>query len=59
MGFKVLRYDDSLISEYGNVTYLENNKTEHSTIIFKEKSDPGNGWATPFVTGHKYKIHWG
>ena len=18
-----------------------------------------NGWATPFVTGHKYKIHWG
>jgi len=59
MGFKVLRYDDSLISEYGNVTYLENNKTEHSTIIFKEKSDPMNGWATPFVTGHKYKIHWG
>ena len=55
----MLRYDDSQIAEYGNVTDLHNNKTAHATIIFKEKSDPGNGWATPFVTGHKYKLHWG
>ena len=28
-------------------------------MLFKPKKDPMNGWATPFVTGHKYKIHWG
>ena len=61
MGFKVVRYDDNKLAHYGytNETDYLNNKTEYSTIIFKEKSDPGNGWATPFVTGHKYKIHWG
>jgi len=55
----MLRYDDSQIAEYGNVTDLHNNKTAHATIIFKIDSDPKNGWATPFVTGHKYKLHWG
>jgi len=25
---------------------------------FTPKKDPVMGWATPFVTGHKYKIHW-
>jgi hypothetical protein len=28
-------------------------------MIFKESGDPSNGWATPFVTGHKYKISFG
>lgn len=59
MGFKILRYDDDQIAEYSNITDLHKNKTAHSTILFKPKSDPMNGWATPFVTGHKYKIHWG
>jgi len=59
MALKVLRYDDSHIVEYGNVTYTNLNKSAHSTIVYKEKSDPGLGWATPFVTGHKYKLHWG
>merc|ERR1711871_1849305 len=26
---------------------------------FRFKLDPADGWATPIVTGHKYKIHWG
>ena len=38
MGFKVLRYDDSLISEYGNVTLLENNKTEQFVIKCQQTS---------------------
>jgi len=59
MALKILRYDASHIAEYGNVTELHDNKTAHSTIIYKEKNDPGLGWATPFVTGHKYKLHWG
>lgn len=28
-------------------------------MSFKKSLDPKNGWATPFVTGHKYKIHFG
>ena len=28
-------------------------------MFYKPKLDPAHGWATPFVTGHKYKIHWG
>jgi len=26
---------------------------------FKALSNPRNGWAVPYVTGHKYRIHWG
>ena len=28
-------------------------------MFFTLKLDPANGWAVPFVTGHKYKIHFG
>jgi cell migration-inducing and hyaluronan-binding protein len=35
------------------------NAENYGTILWKEKQDPSNGWATPFVIGHKYKIHWG
>lgn len=31
----------------------------YSTVPFKLKQNPSNGWATPFITGHKYKIHFG
>jgi hypothetical protein len=60
MGFKVLRYDEDVLADYTNVTtdYIDN-KTEYSTLFFKKKLDPSNGWAVPFVTGHKYKIHFG
>lgn len=59
MGFKVLRYDDEVVAEYSNKTDYLDNKTEYSTMAFKKSGDPSNGWATPFVTGHKYKIHFG
>lgn len=61
MGLKVLKFDDSLFTSMDAPTYQAHldDKTQYSTIIFKEKLDPSNGWATPFVTGHKYKIHFG
>ena len=59
MGFKVLRYDDDIVAEYSNITDYLDNKTEYSTLVFKKKLDPSAGWAVPFVTGHKYKIHFG
>jgi len=60
MGFKIIRYDNETIAEYGgNVTEYLADKSQYGTMKFKEKLDPKNGWATPFVTGHKYKIHFG
>ena len=31
----------------------------YEIIPYKEKKDPDNGHAVPFVTGHRYHIHWG
>jgi hypothetical protein len=61
MGFKILKYDDNLFSGMDEVAKIAHvkDKTNFSTIIFKPKSDPMAGWATPFVTGHKYRIHFG
>ena len=56
---KFLRYDDDQIAEYGNITDYHKNKKAHSSIFYKTKKAPMKGWAVPFVTGHKYKIHWG
>lgn len=36
----------------------KNEETNYSVIPYKEKKDPMNGWAVPFVTGHKYMIWW-
>lgn len=61
MGLKLLKYDDDIIGAMDNDTlsaYIED-RSNYGTILFKPKSDPGNGWATPFVTGHKYKFHFG
>jgi hypothetical protein len=61
MYFYVLRYDDDMWLENGgphNKTEYVLNKTNYAEIEFKDRKNPGNSWATPFVTGHKYKIHW-
>ena len=60
MEMKILKYDDSIINAKSPTdleTYLtlEDN---YSVVPFKPKLDPSNGWAMPYVTGHKYKIHW-
>ena len=56
---KVTRWDDSLVGS-DKAAYIQglNNDTDISTIVFKVSLDPKNGWAVPYVTGHKYKIHW-
>ena len=41
-----------------NLTEYVDSKN-YSIVPFKDKSNPSNGWAVPFVTGHKYKINWG
>jgi hypothetical protein len=62
MRFNVLRYDDDMFIEGGgsiNKTEFIANESNYGLFEFREKLDPRNGWAVPFVTGHKYKIHFG
>ena len=27
-------------------------------IPFKDKQDPLKSWSVPYVTGHRYRVHW-
>lgn len=56
IGLKILPYDDYLIdpmTEEELEAYIDDS-SNYGTIEWKEE-----GWGVPFVTGHKYKIHWG
>ena len=58
MGLKILRNDDNLfegMDEEAKKAHLLD-KANWSTNPFK---DLGLPWATPFVTGHKYRFHFG
>jgi len=62
MPLKVLPYDDDLWLENGgphNKTEYMLNRSNYGHFNFRPKEKPMNSWAVPFVTGHKYKIHWG
>lgn len=60
---KIAKYDDNIVKAMDDKTmkeFLEDKKKKHfSSIPFKLNRLPANGWAVPFVTGHKYRIHWG
>jgi len=60
MDLKVLKVDDEVFRGM-NATrkqqYMDD-PLNYASIPFKPKGDPNNGWAVPFVTDHKYKIHW-
>lgn len=30
----------------------------YGIVPFKEKKDPMSAWAMPFITGHRYRLHW-
>lgn len=55
-------YDDDLFLENGGelnrTEYLED-AANYGKLEWRKKLKPSASWPTPFVTGHKYKIHWG
>lgn len=60
MDLRILKIDDSIVGSMDNATksaYYKNTSS-YSIVPFRPKLDPTNGWAMPFVTGHKYKLHW-
>ena len=40
-------------------TAFVKDKTNFATQLWKKKGDPDKAWATPFVTGHRYRISFG
>ena len=61
MEMKIAKFetaDEAAMKANGTLEeYLDNNDN-YSQVIFKEKLKPKNGWAIPFVTGKRYRIHW-
>jgi len=58
----VTPYDDDLFLENGgthNRTEYLADKSNYGKYDWRIKLDPSASWPVSFVTGHKYKIHWG
>jgi hypothetical protein len=52
-----LKWDDNILANVNVSEYV--NSRNYSLMPWKDKKNPINAWAIPFVTGHKYKISWG
>lgn len=61
MALKVTKWDDNLISGMDNITLptYENDTDNYSNVPWRPLTNPDKNWALPYVTNHKYKIHWG
>jgi hypothetical protein len=58
---KILKNDDEIyvgMTKEEKDSYI-NNSDNWSSIEYKPMKDPRDGWAVPFVTGHKYRFHIG
>jgi hypothetical protein len=53
-----LPYDDDILAAQANITEYELNRDNYGIVKFKDMVDPQSSWTSPFVTGHKYKVHW-
>jgi hypothetical protein len=60
MELKVLKVDEDMVARMTpeQLAAYYDNETAYSVVPFKPKKDPNNAWAVPFVTNHKYKLHW-
>ena len=57
----MVKWDDEIVGDMTDdqkQAYL-NNLSQHSIVPYRERTNPGDAWAIPVVTGHKYKIFWG
>ena len=61
MPMKIARYDNALVASLKASDELEaylDSNDNYSQIEYKMKEKPMKGWAMPYVTGHKYRVHW-
>lgn len=59
MSQKILKYDDSVLNAQPNVTEYILDKNQYTNNIMKEKKKPSNAWTAAYVTGKKYRFHFG
>ncbi len=63
MKIKIATYDDPVMNGdplYDNVdkrAYLDD-PSVYSNIVQKPSEEPSDSWAVPFITKHKYHVHW-
>ena len=58
---KIAQFDRSnesqMLSDGNLEEYLES-EDNYSVVMWKKNQNPGSAWAMPFVTNHRYRIHW-
>jgi hypothetical protein len=61
MSLRIAKFDKELEDTFADDTerkeYLDN-KDNYAIVPYKTKQKPSNAHAIPFVTGHRYHIHW-
>ena len=61
MEMKIAKFDkvdEQAMTTAGTLdAYLDSN-TNYSLVPYRDKANPGNAWAMPYVTGHRYRVHW-
>lgn len=56
---KIIQFDQSILDAAEDLTVYMNDDLNYSKVAYKTKQNPSDGWAVPFVTGHRYRVHWG
>lgn len=58
---KIASFEDSdrdAMETAGTLQTFLDDGVNYSAVPFKDKLKPSSSWAIPFVTGHKYRVHW-
>lgn len=56
----IIQYDLNTVNvmSEADLTNLKTDSASRSKIFWKDKLKPNNGWAVPYVTGHRYRLTW-
>jgi len=61
MELKIARFDkadeQAMVATNTLEAFLADNNN-YSLAPFRDKTNPTNAWAMPYVTGHRYRVHW-
>lgn len=61
MAMKIMSFekdDITALEDSGLLQEFLDDEANYSVVPFKSKLKPSMGWAMPFVTGKRYRIHW-
>ena len=58
---KILPFDYQNINSLtpSNLESFVDDESNYSVIDWRKYARPNYSWAMPYVTGHRYRIHWG